>query len=193
MKPLRILLVLVLVGLGAAAVWLAGRGGRAGGPAQAEDTPALAYNYEAEDVVLRQMDADGRLQYQVEARQIRQEPDSGRIAATGITLYRDPPDEAPGGPRRWTLTADRGELPAGASAIALAGNVHASGRPREGKALLDMATERLDYDPASQQVTTDADVALRWGRNTLRGKGLTANIRTGEVALESSIHGTFSP
>jgi LPS export ABC transporter protein LptC len=193
LTPLRIFIVLALLGLGATAVWLAGRGTGAGPDAGEKGPAALAYNYEAEDVVLRQMDRDGRLQYQVEARQIRQEPTSGRIAATGVTLYRDPPDEPLGGPRRWTLTADRGELPADASVILLTGNVHGSGRPQPGRALLDVTTERLRYDPTKQEVTSDAEVAMRWGGITVRGRGLKANIRTGALALESGIHGTISP
>lgn len=193
MRPLRILVALLLAGLGAAAVWLAGRSGGTGEEAAADGTQAQAYNYEAEDVVLRQMGPDGRLQYQVQAQHIRQEPQSGLIAASGITLHRDPPGAAPGGPLRWTLTADQAELPTQASTILLRGNVRAQGRLREDRPPLDLATDHLNYDPQSQQISTDAQVLLRWGRNTMRGSDLKANIRTGDVALESAIHGTFSP
>jgi LPS export ABC transporter protein LptC len=193
MKPLRIIILVVLLGLGAMAVWVAGRGG--GDSQQAEDKgpAAQAYNYEAEDVVLRQMGPDGRLQYQVEAQQIRQEPQSGRIAATGITLYRDPPGEPIGGPQRWTLVADQGELPPDASVILLSGNVRASGRPQQAKALLNATTERLRFDPARDEVTSDAEVALRWGGISARTNGLKVNVRTGVVEIESQFHGSFSP
>jgi LPS export ABC transporter protein LptC len=195
MKPLRIFLVGALLALGAGAVWVARQSRDAGtGAATTDAAPAIAYDYEAHDVVVRQMGVDGQLQYEIQASEIHQEPDTGRIAARALTLYRDPPGVAAGGPNRWTLTADTGELPAGDNGIVtLAGKVRAQGRPVQGKAAVSLATERLRYDIDKQEITSDTNVALTWAGNRLTGSALRANIRTGDVALESEVHGTLSP
>ncbi len=194
MKRLRLVIILVLVVLIAGAVWIARQSRNQGGGADAATVVApVAYDYEAQDVVVRQMGKDGRLQYQIEAREIHQEPASGRIAARELTLYHDPPGTEPGGANRWTLTADTADLPAGDGVITLAGKVRAAGRPMQGGAPLTLATERLRYDLDQQEITSDTTVALTWGGNRLTGTALRANIRTGDVALESEIHGNFSP
>jgi LPS export ABC transporter protein LptC len=180
--------------LGLATLWLAGCAPGTSTDSGAEaDAAAAAYDYEARGVTVRQMGTDGALLYQIEAREVRQLPDSGRIEAAGLTLTHDPPGTEPGGRNRWTLTADRAELPPDGKVVTLAGNVRATGRPVEGNAPLTLTTESLRYDMVAQEVTTDAPVTLGWGRNTLQGRALRANIRTGSVALEANVHGTFSP
>jgi lipopolysaccharide export system protein LptC len=193
MKPWRLLLLLLLLGVAAALwFWRAGRGEPAA-TAQTAEAPRVAYDYEAHDVVLRQMGPDGRLAFQVEASQITQLPDSGRITARGITLYHDPAGTEPGGPNRWTLTADNGELPAEGGVVTLSGQVRAHGVPVGGSAGVSLATDHLVYDPASQDLSTDDEVRVVSGGNTVSGRGLQANIRTGEVALRLDVHGTLVP
>jgi LPS export ABC transporter protein LptC len=120
MRSWRLILLVVLFSTGAAALWFGssrhGDGSRSG---QAAETSQVAYDYEAHDVVLRQMGPDGRLAYQIEAREINQLPDSGRIAARGLTMYRDPPGTEPSGRSRWTVTADSGEVPADGGVVTL--------------------------------------------------------------------------
>jgi len=195
MRTGRLLLLLLVLGLtAAAAVWFGrGRNGEqttAGGTAE---PPQVAYDYEAHDVVLRQMGADGRLAFQVEARQITQLPDSGRITAVGITMYHDPAGAELDGPNRWTLTAEHGELPAEGGIVTLSGQVKAHGVPVGANAAVNLATDHLVYDPATQQLSTDDEVRVVFSGNTISGRGLQANIRTGEVALRLDVHGTLVP
>lgn len=194
MKPLRIFLIIALLALGAGAVWIARQSGGSANTVETADAPPdVAYDYEAHDVVVRQMGVDGQLQYQIDAAEIHQEPDTGQIAARALTLYHDPPGTEPGGPNRWTLTADTGVLPAGDGIVTLAGTVRAQGRPAQGKAALSVATERMRYDIHKQEISSDTNVSLNWGGNRLNGRSLRANVRTGDVALESEVHGTLSP
>src|SRR5690242_20742889 len=92
MRSWRLIVLLLLFGVGAVALWL-GSTGRSSRDlaAQTADPTQVAYDYEAQDVVLRQMGPDGRLAYQIEAKQITQLPDSGRVIAQSLTLYHDPP------------------------------------------------------------------------------------------------------
>lgn len=192
MKPWRFLLLLLL-GLAAAALWF----GRNGGSDQAATSravaaPQVAYDYEAQDVVLRQMGPDGRLAFEISARQITQLPDSGRVIAKGLTVNHDPPGTPTGGPNRWTLTADEGDLPAEGGVVTLSGHVHAQGVPVGGRIAMSITTDHLRYDMSAQELSTDDAVQVNWGNNSMQGSTLRANIRTGTVALKS-VHGTLAP
>lgn len=185
-------LLALLAALGGGWWLLNGRQGSA--PAATAEEPAqVAYNYEARDVVLRQMGPDGRMAFQLEAREITQLPDSGMITARGLTLYHDPPDTEVGGPNRWTLTADSGELPVDGGIVTLTGKVRARGVPSGSRAAMTVATERLRYDMTTQELTSDDVVQLQWRNTSVRGRGLRANIRTGDVALESDVRGSHDP
>lgn len=181
MNSRRTWLLLLLLAVAAAAFWY-GRGEPGGSGAGGSAEPQVAYDYEAHDVVLRQMGPDGRLLYQVEARQITQLPDSGRITAQGLTLYHDPPGTEPGGPNRWTLTADNGELPAAGGVITLDGNVQARGIALGGRTPVTFATARLRYDIGAQELCSDDEVQLTWGGNTMRNQGLCFNFGTNEMS-----------
>jgi LPS export ABC transporter protein LptC len=165
--------------------------GQAGAGGQA---PSAAYDYEAHDVVMRQMDPDGRLAFQIEARQITQLPDSGRITALGLTLYHDPPGTPVGGPNRWTLTADRGELPAEGGVVTLTGNVHARGIPVDSRLPLVINTQSLRYDMNTQELSSEDVVRFSRGNNGIQGegRGLHVNVRTGVLELEKG-SATFLP
>jgi LPS export ABC transporter protein LptC len=161
-----------------------------GSPLQQEaDSPG--YAFEANDIQLQQMTADGALQYRVEARRVAQAPDDGRIDAADLTLHYDPPGADSAG-HRWTVTADRAELPAAGNVLTLDGNVLARGTPTGSTRESQLRTDRLRYDLATQDLDSDAAVEFVWGRNLLQGRGLRANIKHGTVAIESQVHGRLS-
>jgi LPS export ABC transporter protein LptC len=187
-----VLLLLLLAVAAAAALWFSRA--RQGGPESGEPQTAtqLAYVYKANGVVLRQMRPDGRLAFQVEARQITQLPDGGSISAQGLTLYHDPPGTEPGGPGRWTLTADSGELPAEGGVVTLAGHVQAHGK-WGGRTAVTFTTEHLQYDMATEEFSNDDLVQITLGENFIEGRGLRANIKTSTLELEREFHGTVAP
>jgi LPS export ABC transporter protein LptC len=188
MKRLRLTILVVVLVLVAGAIWWSGAGRSRPGEDTAATQDTVAYDYEARDVVLRQMGPDGQLQFQIEAKEIRQLPDSGRMTATGLTMTHDPPGTAPGGPNRWTMTADSGELPSDGGVVTLTGNVRANGRPAEGNQQeMRFAADHLSYNLDTQDVTSDDMVNWEWGRSKGRGRGLKANIRTGDVHLASDV------
>jgi LPS export ABC transporter protein LptC len=195
MRGLRIFSLLLLLALAGVAMWFWNvRQMEQAQGAEGGETPQVAYDYEAHQVVMRQMDPDGRLAFQIEARQITQLPDSGRVTALGLTLYHDPPGTAVGGPNRWTLTADRGELPAEGGVVILTGHVRAHGIPVEGRSAYTITTQSLRYDMATQELSSDELVRFSRGGNGIQGegRGLRANIRTGSVELGSG-NATFVP
>jgi LPS export ABC transporter protein LptC len=192
MSKLRVLAALVVVALGLLAVWVAGTGRRSA-PASDGDSPNSAYNFEAHDVLVRQMGPDGSLQYELEARHIAQLPSDGKIQAQDLIMRRDPPGSPPGSDLRWTLSALRAELPEAGGVLTLHGKVHAQGRPQNSRILWTFATEQLAFNPQTQDLSSDQPVAATWGGNTIQGSNLRANIKSGDVALNSQVHGTLAP
>ncbi len=193
MRSWRVI-VLLLLALAAAGVWFVRtrqQNQTQAGPA--DEAPQAAYDYEAHDVVLRQMGPDGSMSFQVEAKEITQLPNNGRITARDLTVYHDPPGTEPGGPNRWTLTADYGDLPAEGGVITLTGKVRAHGIPVGGTTAMTIATEHLRYDPAAQELSNDDAVQLTWDCNIMQGRALRANIGTSDVTLESEVHGSLCP
>jgi LPS export ABC transporter protein LptC len=183
MKRSRLIGLLLLPALAAVAIWfLRGRDGEARS-AQAEETPQAAYDYEAHDVVLRQMGPGGQLAYQIEAKEITQLPDSGRVTARGLTLYHDPPGTPAGGPNRWTLTADSGELPAAGGVVTLSGNVRAQGVPVGSDTPVTVTTEHMQYDMAAQELRIDEAVKLVWGTASMEGLSARVNMGSGKWKL----------
>lgn len=187
MRSWRLIVLLLLFGGGAIALrYLSTRhDGNLDG--QAAPATQAAYDYEAHDVVLRQMGPDGRLAYQIEAQQITQLPDSGKVIAQALTLYHDPPGTPVGSPNRWKLTADQGELPAEGGVVTLTGKAHARGIPVGTSTAVNVATERLRYDIAAQELGSDTEVQLDWGKARMRCRTMQANIATGDAMLESCV------
>jgi len=180
MRAGRLIILLLLLAGAAAAFWF-GRGGNENRAGDDQGTSQVAYDYEAREVVLRQMGPDGRLAFQIEARQITQLPDSGRITAEGLKLHHDPSGTEPGGPNRWTLTADRGDLPAEGGIIIFEGNVRAEGIPVGSRTKVTFAAAHLQYDMDKQELCSNDQVQLTRGSNVMSSRGLCFNIRTNEV------------
>jgi LPS export ABC transporter protein LptC len=181
----KLIVSLAVIGVLAAGIWFALRGTGAAPALAAEEIEGDRFDFEAQQVLMRQMDVRGKLQYEIEADRIVQMPDRGSVQATGLTLRHDPPGTEPGGPNRWTLNAAEGELPADGRIVTLKGDVRAEGVP-EGRSLpLRLQTQSLSMDLDSQEIYTDDVVDTVRGSMKMRGKGLRANVATGELSLES--------
>jgi LPS export ABC transporter protein LptC len=126
------------------------------------------------------------------AKQITQQPQNGQITATELVMHRDPPGSPPGGPNRWTLSADRADLPEPGGAITLQGNVRAKGRPANRPAV-SLATEELSYNLQKQEVSTRKRVDITWGSNRFRSDDLYLNIQSGDIKVDSPSNATFDP
>lgn len=185
------ILILAVAGGG---VWFAATWLKSETPASAsgDDLEHPGYDFEADGVVVRQMDPTGRLLYEVVADHVAQLAGGGAIRATGITLHHDPRGTTPGGPQRWTLTAAEAELAPGGGVVSLYGKVVARGLPKGGATPLQLTAEKLHYDLSSEDFTSDTQVEIVMGRYRARGGLLRGNVATNEWALESGVHGTIS-
>ena len=189
MKRWRWLLAVAIIGLVVAAAYVAGTSQTGSSVAKPNEADAATYAYEAHDVVLRQMDGSGALQYEIEAASITQLPRDGAIEAHDLTLHYDPPGKQADASRRWTLTATGAQLPEASDVVKLAGSVKVQGRVPQSPAPIRFQSEKLDYNLRTQDLVSDADFEFLWGGSRFTGRGLKANIKQGTVSVESQTNG----
>lgn len=181
-----------LAGLAVVAIlalaFLLGREGKTPGTRIETAANSEDFGYIARDAKVLQTAADGSPLYALDANRVEQDPNSGDVNAQQLTL-RYATDET----RRWTLTAREARLPGGSSLLHLEGDVQATGTPAGSSIPARIATPRLDYDTRSQDVRTRDEVRIDWGRQRLEAQGLTANLKRGQLALESKVHARLLP
>lgn len=193
MKRWRWLLAVVVIGLVVAAAYVAGSRQTGAERAKPNEADTATYAYEAHDVVLRQMDGSGALQYEIEAASVTQLPRDGAIEAHDLTLHYDPPGRQADPSRRWTLTASGAQLPEASDVVKLSGRVLVQGRVPQSPAPIRFQSEKLDYNLKTQDLSSEAAFELHWGGSQFSGHGLKANIKQGTVSVESDTNGKIVP
>jgi LPS export ABC transporter protein LptC len=194
MKRVRVLATLFVAAVAGLGIWVASTGTRSGRTATDQsETSSSAYDYEARDVVVRQMGPDGSLQYELTAKQVNQQPKNGQISAQDLVIHHDPAGSVPGGPNRLTIRADRADLPESGAAITVKGKVRAEGRPQNSRATISVVTDELNYDLNTHEISTRKPVAVTQGGSTFHSDDLRVNIKSGDIVVDSKLHGTHSP
>ncbi len=194
MSRVGVIAAIVVAALAILAIQLAGTGSQpAGSATSGGDETTKAYDYEVRDVKVQQMGPDGTLQYELVAKQITQQPDNGQISAEDLVMHHDPAGTAPDSANRWTLTANRADLPESGTAITLQGKVQARGRPQNSQAMVALETEQLPYALKTQDVSTRKPVDVTWGSSSFHLDDVRMNIKRGTLSVESQSNGTFAP
>lgn len=155
----------------------------------AEEEASLGYS--ARTARLVQTDDDGVPQFTLEADELLQPEAAKDIVARKLTLrYAAPPT---GTTPPWVLTAREGQLPLGETLLHLKGDVRLVGRPEGARADVRFDTQTLDVDIKEQTARTRSQVTWITGQTRLTARGLSADMKRGNVRLESSVHGRFAP
>ncbi len=144
--------------------------------------------YAARKARLIQTGPDGEPLYTLDAAQIRQEPDEGRVDMQQVQLgFRD----AAG--NEWTARGAHGAMGQDTGIIELDGAVHVTGIVPGSEEPADISSEHLSFDTNAQLVTTHDPVQIIMSGRRLEAQGLVANLKERRVQLESAVHGSFLP
>jgi LPS export ABC transporter protein LptC len=171
-----------------AAAFLLGRDGRTPGASPDAATAQGSYGYVALDADVQQTGDDGRPLYTFTAARVEQDPDSGDLAARALTVhYISEPT------RPWTLTAREALMPGDSPRIRLQGDVQLRGQPPGSGEMAQVNSQRLDFDTRTQDVTTSQAVSFVWAGQHLNARGMKANLKLGQLQLDSRVHGRFAP
>lgn len=130
--------------------------------------------------------ADGSPRIVLRADAIEQQLTDQTVLLTDIELDYTAPDAG-----AWTVVADRGRMPADATALLLSGDVRVTGAEARGATVI--RTDQLSYDTVTSVVQTAAPVTVQFGDHRLEGRGLRVVLNTGTLRLESNVHGSFNP
>jgi len=133
-------------------------------------------------------DDEGRALFRVQAASAEELPRERRLLLNDVAVRYQPEAQVP-----WVLTASEGHAFLEESYLDFSGGVELtrSGQPDSGPMAIRTASLRLE--PGTFDVRTDDPVTLYFGDRRLDAVGLSANLKAGRLALESSIHGEFGP
>ena len=133
-------------------------------------------------------DDEGRALFRVQAASAEELPRERRLLLNDVAVRYQPAAQVP-----WVLTASEGHAFLEESYLDFSGGVELtrSGQPDSGP--MAIRTSSLRLEPGTFDVHTDDPVTLYFGDRRLDAVGLSANLKAGRLALESSIHGEFGP
>ncbi len=187
MMTYRVLALLAAVALIIGVVVISGPRREGGGAATAVGRPHDP-GYAARNARLIQTGADGQPLYTLDAAQIQQQPDEGKVDLEQVRLgFHDSSGN------QWNARADRGELAQSSGMVELEGNVQVAGVVPDSGQPAEIATEHLDFDTRAQIVATRDPVTLLVSGRELHAQGLIASLKERRVQLESAVHGSFLP
>lgn len=171
-----------------AAIVLLGQTDRATDEAMTEDSRTVNPGYSARDAVIIETGEDGRPRYRLQAETIRQQPNDLTVSLANMALEYVGDDGT-----LWNASADRGVVPQSGDRIDLAGDVLLTGVLDGAEVPARIETERLALDTRTEIATTDAPVTITWAGKRITSQGLTANLQSQTLRLESEVHGSYSP
>ena len=129
---------------------------------------------------------DGQPLYTLDATRIAQPVPDGTIYLTSPVLHYEPPGANP-----WVLTALQGQLPQSAQNADLSGMVNASGIPQGSMRMIHFHTSTLHVDMQRQVALTPAEVHIDWAGSLLSGRGMHADLKSGQVQLFHAVSGVI--
>lgn len=140
--------------------------------------------YSLKDAQITETDQQGLPRYTVHAASAEQNPSTGAISLQSIRMQLR--DQRGG---EWHMRSDTGRMPEDASMVALRGAVVVDGNVG---GAVQLRSEALDVDTRSEQVTTNAAVAITMSGRELDARGMHADLKERRVKLESDVHGRFT-
>ncbi|MEX0735665.1 MAG: LPS export ABC transporter periplasmic protein LptC [Steroidobacteraceae bacterium] len=139
-------------------------------------------------VDLEEFGADGQLRIGLQSISANEDPSSGvvRLAEVAVDYH------APTG-RRWHLTAAEARVPPGGSVVEFEGDVRLRGAPGDDMLIVELHTARMLLDTVSEIAQTKSAVELAFGSHRMKAQGMRADLKAGNLRLESDVNGRFTP
>lgn len=158
----------------------------------ANDEPPEQPGYYLKDAVINRTREDGSPGIEFIARRIQQQvPTQPGHGVDRITMEDVRVNYFGDNDWKWSLSAERGEVPANSRIVHLQGNVELKPLDNESKASL--RTDELAIDTEKNVAySTRPPVRLRYGQHAMTVRSLRADLRTEKIRLES-VNGRFDP
>jgi LPS export ABC transporter protein LptC len=142
--------------------------------------------YYLKDAVLTEFDVNGAPSIRLEAERIDQVDHGTEVALSNVSVHYQSPNR-----QKWLMTGDTGRVEPGGNVIDIAGNVRLQGDSTEHAGTVIVHTEALTYDVPDAIATTQDDVRVDFGPQTLTAHGLKANLNERTLHLDQKVNGRF--
>jgi LPS export ABC transporter protein LptC len=139
-------------------------------------------------VVLEEFGTDGKLRIGLESESANEDPSSGTVRLADVAVDY----HAPAG-RRWHLTSAEARVPPGGRIIEFEGDVKLNGAPGDSTHQAELRTERLQLDTDAETAQTKSAVELSFGSHRMHATGMSADLKKGNLRLDSGVNGLFNP
>lgn len=183
-KLLAPLLVAIIAGL---SIWLF-QDQPEKGSTTTEHTQSAADSF-MENFTTQALDAQGHLQYQLQAMYMAHYVDDNRSDLTHPQFIAYRPDG-----QRWTVVAERGQALDGSQQIMLNGAVTLTRQANDtAPVTLEIRTRDVKIKPADDYAETEQHTTIIRNEGTLETTGLKIHFREGQIQLLSQVRGIYAP
>lgn len=134
------------------------------------------------------MDTNNRPRYRISATRLDHYPDDDNKVLTHLNLIFYPLSAT-----TWDISAERGVITAHDRLIRLTGQVRLVRAATATRPRITLDTTELLIYPKEKQARTDTVVMIRTGRDTIRARGLRADLNTGQLELPADVQGHYEP
>jgi LPS export ABC transporter protein LptC len=152
----------------------------------AEEPQAARPGYFLTGVDLEEFGADGKIRIGLQSISAQEDPASGIVRLSDVAVDYN----APTG-RVWHLTSNEARVPPGGRVVEFEGDVRLSGRPGDGPVPAELYAARLALDTEAETADTRSAVELVFGTHRMRALGMHADLKAGNVQLNSDVNGRF--
>jgi LPS export ABC transporter protein LptC len=139
-------------------------------------------------VDLEEFGTDGALRIGLQSISANEDPASGMVSLADVAVDY----HAPAG-KRWSMTAAEARVPPGGRVVEFEGDVHLRGEPDAEARAPELETARMTLDTVAETAQTKSPVELAFGMHRIRALGMRADLKAGNLRLESDVHGHFTP
>jgi LPS export ABC transporter protein LptC len=139
-------------------------------------------------VDLEEFGTDGALRIGLQSISANEDPSNGvvRLADVAVDYH------APTG-KLWHLTAGEARVPPGGGVVEFEGDVRLRGEPGEDAHAAELETARMTLDTVGETAQTKSPVTLVFGLHRINALGMRADLKAGNLRLESDVNGHFTP
>ncbi len=144
--------------------------------------------YYLKEIDMAEFATDGQPRIGVRAATAIEEPTSGQVRLTGVIVDFHALEG-----HAWQLTAAEARIPRSGGIVEFEGDVRMRDRPTDSREPAELRTARLTLDTDREYARTRDPVTLAFGRHEMRALGLRADLKAGNLRLESDVNGLFTP
>jgi LPS export ABC transporter protein LptC len=153
-----------------------------------EEPESARPGYYLTGVDLEEFGTDGKLRIGLRSISATEEPATGIVRLSDVAVdYHAPTGQT------WHLTSNEARVPPGGRTVEFEGDVRLAGRAVDDPRTAQLHSPRMTLDTVGEVAETRSPVELAFGTHRIRAVGMHADLKSGQLRLESQVNGNFAP